>query len=482
MNIINKVIEKYRSLSMAVKAGLWFTICNFLQRGISLLTVPIFTRILTTDQYGVYSVYLSWLNILSIFTCLNVYYGVFNKAMVKYPSDRDRYVSSMQGLVVCLNAAYFLVYLLFKDVLNGFFELSTPIMCMMFIEMLMTPMLQFWMGKRRFEYRYKSVVFVSLIKCIINPFLGIAIVLVFNTGAEGRIFATVLIETIICGYIMISQFRKGKKFYHKDYWKYAVLFNLPLIPHYLSGSVLNQGDRIVIQKILGSSFVALYSVAYNVAMLSQLITTAIAQALTPWLYECLRKEKYSDINKTLRPIMVLVAAICFLLMLFAPEIVWVFASSEYSEAVYIIPPIAASVFFIYMYNVYSNFEFYFEKRIFITIASFIAAGLNILLNLIFVPIYGYVAAGYTTLVCYVAYAYAHYLFSLRICKREIKNIRIFDITDFSIISITVCVFAGVTSFLYRYTVLRYSCVAVLCLGLLLCRNRIMKLIRGMKMR
>ena len=478
-SILVKGRNTYKSMSVPVKAGLWFTICNVLQRGISIITVPIFTRLLTTEQYGTYSVYLSWLNILSIFTCLNLYYGVFNKAMVKFHDDRDRYISSMQGLVTVLCGAFYLVYYIFRGFFNSFLELSTTIVSMMFIEMLMTPMIQFWMGKNRFEYKYKSIVIISLIKSILNPFIGIVIVLNSSYKAEGRIFSAVIVEIVICGAIMIYQYYKGKAFFIKAYWKYSILFNLPLIPHYLSGSLLNQGDRIVIQKLLGTSSVALYSVAYNVGMLTQLVTNAIAQAITPWLYECLKKEEYSDINKRLRPIMALVAGVCVLLMLFAPEIVWIFASKDYAEAVYVIPPIASSVFFIYMYNVYSNFEFYYEKRFFITIASFIAAGLNIVLNYIFVPVFGYAAAAYTTLVCYALYAFGHYLFSLYICKKEIKGINVFYFKDFLVVSIIIILITILINVLYNNTLLRY--IIILCIAFLslIFKKRIIDLVKSL---
>lgn len=483
MNAVRKIADKigntYKAMSVPVKAGLWFTICNVLQRGISIITVPVFTRLLTTEQYGTYSVYLSWLNILSIFTSLNLYYGVFNKAMVKFSKDRDRYISSMQGLVTVLCLIVYLIYYSFRGFFNSFFELSTMIVSMMFIEMLMTPMIQFWMGKNRFEYRYKAIVAVSLTKSILNPVIGIVIVLNSSYKAEGRIFSAVIVESIICGTIMIYQYCKGKSFFVKEYWKYALLFNLPLVPHYLSGSLLNQGDRIVIQKLIGTSAVALYSVAYNVGMLTQLVTNAIAQAITPWLYDCLKKKEYDSINKRLRPIMVLVACVCVILMLFAPEIVWLFASKDYAQAVYVIPPIAASVFFIYMYNVYSNFEFYYEKRLFITITSFVAAGLNIVLNYIFVPILGYAAAAYTTLVCYAIYAFGHYLFSLYICKKEIQGTKVFEFKDFFAISLAVILISLFINALYGNIILRYITILGIVFVALLFKNKIASLIKSL---
>ena len=53
------ITSKYRSLSIQARAALWFTICSFLQNGISFITVPIFTRLMSTEEYGTYTVYLS---------------------------------------------------------------------------------------------------------------------------------------------------------------------------------------------------------------------------------------------------------------------------------------------------------------------------------------------------------------------------------------------------------------------------------------
>ena len=57
----------------------------------------------------------------------------------------------------------------------------------------------------------------------------------------------------------------GKKYIQKKYWKYALAFNIPLIPHYLSNYVLSQSDRVMIGKMVGNDKAALYSVAYTIS-------------------------------------------------------------------------------------------------------------------------------------------------------------------------------------------------------------------------
>lgn len=471
-----KILNKYKEMNVVLKAGFWFTVCSFLQKGVSLITVPIFTRIMSLDQYGTYSLYLSWLNIITVVTTLNLSYGVFNKAMISFENDRDRYISSMQGLTITLTGICFAIYCISTQQINKLFGLSTIMIVMMFAELFVTPSLSFWLGKKRFEYRYKKIVVISLIKAILNPFLGVILVLITPYKAEARVFATVVVEVIICGLITGLQFYKGKKFFVKDYWKYALSFNLPLIPHYLSGSILNQGDRIVIEKMVSSLAVAKYSVAYNVGMLAQLITLSLGQAFTPWLYKSFKEEKYEGINERINLLLVFVAGIVCVLMLFAPEVVLVFASKEYADSVSLIPPIAASVFFIFAYSIYSNIQFYFGKRLLIAIASFVAAALNILLNILLIPFFGYVAAAYTTLICYIAYTVIHFGFTQYILKINIKS-SVIKMKGFAYVSLIVLINTLIINFVYQNAIIRYGIIFVIFSVCVVFNKRMAKMIR-----
>ena len=96
--IFRKAVQKYKNLPVVARATGWFVICSLIQKGISFLTTPNFTRLMSTEQYGLFSVYTSWLQILTIISTIRLDYSVFNKGMSKYPEDRDGYASSMLGL------------------------------------------------------------------------------------------------------------------------------------------------------------------------------------------------------------------------------------------------------------------------------------------------------------------------------------------------------------------------------------------------
>lgn len=477
---MHKIWAKYKNMNVQAKSAVWFAICSILQKGISFITVPIFTRLLTTEQYGTYSLYLSWLQILTIITSLYLYHGVFNNGMTKFDQDRDTYISSMQGLTLTITTGIFVIYLIAHHFWSELIGLAPIFMIFMFIEMAFTPALHFWSGRQRFEYKYKRLVIVTILKSIVNPILGLIMVLLSQKKDVARIASVVLTEVIFCGIVMILQFAKGKKFVHFQYWKYAFGLAVPLLPHYLSGMILNQGDRVMIDRIVGKSEVAFYSVAYNIGLLVQIFTRSINNSFTPWMYQKMKKNDYSGIQKTINFLLVIIAVMGIGLMMCSPELVLIFGSAKYASAVYVIPPVAASVFFIFLYEMLAIPQFYYEKTKFLAISSFMAAVVNIGLNYIFIRIYGFIAAGYTTLACYVLYSLGHYLVSRNVMREHLNGVELYDKKFILGLSIIMILIGIGCNFLFAFWYIRYTLLILILVITYLKKQEVSDLIKGIR--
>lgn len=482
MGKVNNLVKKYAGLSRPAKAGLWFTICGFIQKGISFLTVPIFTRMLSTAQYGIVSVYNSWVGLLSIFCTLNLFYGGFNNGMLDYAKRRDEYVSAIQGLITTITAVWLIVYLIATPFWNNVFEMNTALVFVMFVEILATAALSLWSARERYEFRYRHLVIVTISNALLASVLSIITIELFDKsyGAEVKIITHAAVVLIICGSIYILNFRKGKAFFHKEIWKGALLFNLPLLPHYFSTMVLNQADRIMISKMVGSAEAGQYSVAYSAAMILNILVVAVNNSFAPWLYGKLKNQDYKSVKNTANMLFVGVAFVLVILIAFAPEAIVILAGSKYAEAVIIIPSVAASLYFIFMYQIFANVEFYFKKNKFIAYASVMGAVLNIILNYFSIQMFGYVAAGYTTLICYAVFGVAHYYFMQRICEEELHGIKLFDVRSIFMIAIALVIFAVGMIFLYGYTLVRYIVLAVVIIIIAINRKKISQLAKLFK--
>ena len=111
-----------------------------------------------------------------------------------------------------------------------------------------------------------------------------------------------------------------------------------MIPHYLSGMILAQGDRIVIDKYLGKSDGAVYGLASSIGMLVQIFVAAVNSAITPWMYDRMKKGTPEEMKPTMSFLMLFIALAATGLMLLCPEVTMIFGSTKYAESVNAIPP------------------------------------------------------------------------------------------------------------------------------------------------
>ena len=414
---MKKVFAKYKHFPEAVKASLWFTICSILQKGISFITVPIFTRMLSTEEYGIISLFGAWQNILTIFTTLNLSYQIFNNGMVKYEKDQDGYTTAMLGLSNFATVVVFAFYLVFHIALDKVFELPMSAMIMMFIGFFFSVATSLWTVHQRYKFKYKSLCLVTLAISLGSALLGVLFVQLKSVGIA-RILGDTVTISLVGFLIYMLIIRKNHKLFNLVYWKYALKLDLPLIPHYLSMTVLGSSDRIMINNLCGKSFTALYSVPYNASMVMQIVTSSINSSFIPWTYQKCKDKEYRKLNEFSSILLILVMAITLIPSLFAPELVRLLGSNKYCDSMWVVPPVSCSVFFMFLYSLFSNVELYYEKSKTIMIASTGAAIGNIILNYIFISLFGYIAAAYTTLVCYILLSILHYFFMMKICKQQ----------------------------------------------------------------
>lgn len=462
MRIIDQGKNRYKYMPVAAKASLWYVVCNVLQKGIVLLSTPIFTRMMSTSEYGIYTIYQSWYSIFVIFTSLGLYNSVYNNVLTKYPESSAKATSSMLGLTASITSILGIVFLLTNQIWEDLTGLSAELIGVMFLQMLFEPAIYFWMTRQRYEFKYKGVVALTLLNAISSIGFGILLVLFSGEKGNSRVYAYAGTQAVIGIILLVNCFCKGRTFFSKRFWEYSLEFCIPLIPHYLSFSVLSQADRIMIGKMIGKSEAAIYGVAYSIAMLMQIITNAVSNSLGPYTYQSIKARKFESLRKSSSMLLIVMGFGCCFVMLFSPEILYLFASKEYMDAVYIMPSVVSSTFFMFLYPLFSIIEFYFEKPKFIMIASTVGAVLNVLLNYLLIPVFGYYAAGFTTLACYVLFAFTHFTFYKKILEEKKDEIeKIYDIRFIMFISIGVIAFAVLSMWLYQWIIVRYLLIAII---------------------
>ncbi len=420
MIIMRQLKNKWDKIPITAKAAAVYTICSIVQKCISIITLPLFTRLLSTEQYGQVTVYSSWSSLLVILLTLQLPYGSFSTAMVKFEDKRDEYIASVEGICLLLSAVFLIIYLPFRIQWNKLFELPTFIMVLMVCDILAGTGIAFWSGKKRFELRYKEVVAATIAVSILSPAVQLILVHYSDEKGYARIIGGVLVKALIGGVIYVIGIIRGKRLYDKTFWKYAFGFNIPLLAYYLSQMIFNASDKLMISHMAGKDKAAIYGVAYSLAIMFNFLLTSINSSYVPWFYGKLKEKKQNENIPIANAIAMLMAGVLLMVIWFAPEIIKVMAGDKYQDAKWIVPPVAMSVLLLFYSQLSINIEFYFEEKKMLVNASIVAALVNVVLNYLLIPVLGYYVAGYTTLLSYFLFAIANYLAMRKVLKQ--KNI------------------------------------------------------------
>ena len=167
-------------------------------------------------------------------------------------------------------------------------------------------------------------------------------------------------------------------------------------------------------------------------------------------------------------------------MLIAPEVVGILGTSDYRDAVWIIPSVTISCYFTFCYNLFSVIEFYYNATRFVMVASTIGAILNVILNAVFIPIIGFIAAGYTTMICYLAFMFMHYYFMKKICQKEMDHVIPFNMKFIIFSTLLLLVIVVVCLFIYQNHIIRYLCLILIFIFMVFNRNYLKNLLKEMK--
>ena len=440
----------------ALRSGVWYTLSNFLLQGIAFITTPIFTRLMTKSDFGSFSNYTAWLSIVAI-VCTLEFKSSVSRAYYDFTEDFDGYLSSITFLGTLITAGFYALVLIFRGFFESLLGMDFLYINIMFLNVLFAPALEILQAKHRIQLKYKAFVAVSIATTLSSTLLSVLLVTRLENRLAGRIVgqALPLIIAYVIAFILVIS--RGRTLYNKDYWKYALVFSAPIVPHLLSNTLLGSSDKVMITAMAGSEANAIYSLAYSCGMIISVLFTSMNQAWVPWLFEKLHEEDHGTINKVSKLYLAVFMIMLEGAVLLAPELMLIMGGRSYEEATAVVAPIMLGYGFKFAYTFYVNIEQYEKKTYFISVGTIVAAVINIVLNLIFIPRYGYAAAAYTTLAGYIILMLLHLIF----CRKILKIAGMYD-NVFILIALGLMTVAGLASqLLYNNTPVRYAVIVIL---------------------
>jgi O-antigen/teichoic acid export membrane protein len=399
-----------------------YLISNLATKGLSIISLPVMTRLLLPSDYGLLSVFNGYNLILISILTLNCYVAL-GRYYYEGQNDFREFFGTSVIFVLSLLFISFISFIIFKNKISSLLNLPTRLV------VYLVPFAIFYVFSSWYEQIYvpKQKSKQIAIRNIISSYGGFALAVLLISLLDkdkymGQIYAMIIMG-ILFSFYYFYVLRPYIKFSFKlKALKYALSFSLPLIPYAICSAVLAQADRVLINKYCGPSDVGLFSMAYSIGALLTLVLTSLSLAWTPTYFKHMKDKNYVQLDNDIILIMKILVVCAFILILFGKEIGMLLAKSNYHSGLFIVPVIVVGLI-IYAYGTFYSWHIqYAKKNIYMTPIVVVAGAVSIILNVIFIPRHGYVAAPFVSCVSYLAMLLMAIFVSKKILKMHVTPI------------------------------------------------------------
>ncbi len=417
-----EIKEIFKDLTYYLPAKILPSFVNF-------LAISLFTNLLTPNEYGNYTIVVSTVTLISTIAITWISQAnvrLFEK--YKNQNELNSYFITNAIIFFFINLIVSILWVIVIQIIKGhinnqlfyFLKIGTAYL---FFESGFSYTISYLRAQRK----SKTFMKINLFKSIIGLLISVVIMYYLNFGAEVILITSALLDSIILVYFLIevkNKFSLNIYNFSKKIFKNTYRYGIPLSLTAIGALTISLSDRYLIQHFLNSEAVGIYAAGNRLSQMSILLFSGIIIfAAFPILiksYEQFGKQKAINIISKLTSIyIVTMTPILITVIVLAKDIVSLFLGEQYFLSYKIIPWVSAGAFLAGL-SQYINKGFELtEKTNKLVYLILVTAIFNILLNIIFIPKYGFIAAGYSNFLSYFLYIILSWYFSRNVLRWKI---------------------------------------------------------------
>ncbi len=424
-----------------LRTSVVYTLTAALTSGLSLILLPLYTRVLSPGDYGSLDLMILFANLANLVIALEVIQGMGRYyTQETNPEHRRSYAGTALVFTLLCHALFFLCMFFFaphlaplilgQDGLVPEFRTGALFIVVNSLYLVAQAVL-------RWQFRARGYALVSLVYATVTGFASLAFAFVFDLGLSGFLWG--MVAGAGAGLVSALRLLRGEIRYGLDLYSLAEMlrFSVLLVPSSLSVFFGAYIDRLMISAFLGTEQVGVFAVGYRVASLLMFAVIGIRGSLTPLVYT------HSDSPDTPDQLAVIfrvfiAASIVFyaLLGLFSADIIGLLSTDEYRGAARVVVLLAPALLLSQMYIFAPGMGIRKRAGIIATL-NFVGMSFNAALNYLLIPRFGVEGAAAATLLGYTL-AFALFMYSsqrLYPVPHQWKNISLISLLAFASVTL-----------------------------------------------
>lgn len=422
----NKIIADtlFKNTSFYALVGLLPSLTGF-------ISLPITSRFLSPDDFGVLSLITTFTTMLAIFGTFQIYSSVSRLYFDLEDKQRYQYFSTLFYLVVIIGILLFAVLVFFFDQIislvysNQVIQHKTAFLISAFTLVFSLPM-GITTAFFKVQQRAYELAMAGALSAIVSTAVSLILIVKFNAGINGAVAGSCFGSL----FALIWHSVKMANFYELTFnFKMIVnslRFSLPVVPHALGGYLFMYSDILILEKYVELAAIGIYAISSKFALLLKTLVNAFNNAVTPIFFKRCKVDLKDGVNfiGDISQIWYIILAISYALLCHAGEyIIRILTPASFHDAAFYVPILALCYIFRGVYIFPLN-TFYFCKKTKLLAAATLTSGtVNVGLNLVFIPIIGLVGAVLTTVFSFflnfvILTFLTRYSFKLKFCRKS----------------------------------------------------------------
>ena len=400
------------------KNALIYTSNTVLSRGIAIFLLPIYTRVISSEELGALDLFLAFGNIVSLTVALEISQGVA-RFIPELSDVKQRLAYSSTGLYFTL----FMYVLFFITASTFYVELNhlitgkseyAPFFQLALVHIALHGFFYYFQTQLRFESNSVGYTIVSVFYAATNLASAFILGVVYDLGLTAILYSTI-VSVLLASLLGLFFLRQSLGLVFKlGPLKQLLKFSIPLVPASMMVFISLYIDRYMINILLDLESAGHYSVALRLASATSLVMIGFQMAITPLVY---KHHNEPDTPKHLAVIFkyfVVFAALFFLVYsLVAEELLILLTTPEFHLVANVIPLLVLALFFSIMYVFMPGIGIR-KKTHLMFLISIVAAFTNIVLNYLLIPIFGILGAAVATAIGYFIFFLCFVFFSQKL--------------------------------------------------------------------
>jgi O-antigen/teichoic acid export membrane protein len=412
-----------------------YGLSSIVGRLLNYFLVPLYTRAFSTGEYGTVTMLFAYMAFLNIVLTYGMETSLFNFS--RQVEDKRKVFSTILISVTATSIVFLLFTYLFQATIAGWVKESDHTEYLLWVAIILSTdaITSIAFAKLREQNSARKFAVIKAVNILLNIFFNVFFIVIcpkiyahpdntfYNAIQQiyspairaGYVFISYILANLATLIMLMPTMLKAGIHFDRRLWQRIMPYTIPLLLAGLAGMVNETLDRIILVYFLPSDIgrqqIGIYGACYKISIIITMFVQAYRYAAEPYFFANAKDPNFNKNYATITKFFVILCLLIFLGTMLNLSWIQIFVGKDFRSGLKVVPILLMANVCL---GVFYNLSIWYKlahKTMYGAYLTVFGAIITIVINVVWIPKYGYMASAWATLICYASTMVASYILS-----------------------------------------------------------------------